>query len=47
MDNILFDLDGTLTDPFLGICRAVAYSLKYFHSQLLLTEGGDSCFIFY
>lgn len=30
MKNILFDLDGTLTDPFLGITRSVAYSLKSF-----------------
>ncbi len=28
MKNILFDLDGTLTDPFIGICSAVAYGLK-------------------
>jgi phosphoglycolate phosphatase len=25
---ILFDLDGTLTDPYLGITKSVAYSLK-------------------
>lgn len=30
MKNILFDLDGTLTDPFLGITHSVAYSLKSF-----------------
>ena len=30
MNSILFDLDGTLTDPFLGITRSVAYSLKSF-----------------
>ncbi len=30
MKRILFDLDGTLTDPFLGIIRSVAYSLKSF-----------------
>lgn len=30
MLNILFDLDGTLTDPFLGITKSVAYSLKSF-----------------
>lgn len=28
MKNILFDLDGTITDPFLGITKSVAYSLK-------------------
>lgn len=27
---ILFDLDGTITDPFLGITRSVAYSLESF-----------------
>lgn len=30
MKNILFDLDGTITDPFLGITKSVAYSLKSF-----------------
>ena len=29
--NILFDLDGTLTDPYLGISNAVKYSLKKFN----------------
>lgn len=28
MDTILFDLDGTLTDPKVGITSAVAYALK-------------------
>ena len=28
MKYILFDLDGTLTDPFVGITKAVAYGLK-------------------
>lgn len=28
MKNILFDLDGTLTDPFIGITSSVRYSLK-------------------
>ena len=27
-ENILFDLDGTLTDPKLGITKSVAYALK-------------------
>jgi len=27
---ILFDLDGTLTDPFEGITKSVQYALKYF-----------------
>ncbi len=26
----LFDLDGTLTDPKIGICKGVQYSLKHF-----------------
>ncbi len=25
--NLLFDLDGTLTDPFRGITRCIAYAL--------------------
>jgi len=29
-NNILFDLDGTLTDPALGITNSVIYALKYF-----------------
>lgn len=28
MDNFLFDLDGTLTDPSLGITKSVAYALR-------------------
>ena len=28
--NILFDLDGTLTDPMIGITNSVIHSLKYF-----------------
>ena len=33
---ILFDLDGTLTDPFRGITRSVQYSLEKFgiHAEL-------------
>lgn len=30
MNKILFDLDGTLTNPFLGITKSVQYSLKSF-----------------
>ncbi len=30
MKNILFDLDGTLTDPKIGITKSVAYSLNKF-----------------
>ena len=29
-EHILFDLDGTLTDPFLGITRSVQYALAHF-----------------
>lgn len=29
-DNLLFDLDGTLTDPAKGITRSVAYALQKF-----------------
>ena len=27
-DTVLFDLDGTLTDPFKGIANSVIYALK-------------------
>ena len=30
-DYILFDLDGTLTDPGLGITNSVMYALKKFN----------------
>ncbi|MDA8227536.1 MAG: HAD family hydrolase [Desulfitobacterium hafniense] len=29
-DVILFDLDGTLTNPFMGITKSVQYALKHF-----------------
>ena len=32
-ETILFDLDGTITDPGLGITSAVAYSLDYFGNK--------------
>ena len=28
--NVLFDLDGTLTDPYMGITNSIIYSLKYY-----------------
>lgn len=31
---ILFDLDGTLTDPMLGITKSVQYALKHFGIQV-------------
>lgn len=30
---ILFDLDGTLTDPQQGICRSINYALEHFCAQ--------------
>lgn len=38
MKNILFDLDGTVTDPFLGITKSVAYSLKSFGIEVKKLE---------
>ena len=35
MNTILFDLDGTITDPFLGITKSVAYSLKSFGIEVM------------
>ena len=32
--NILFDLDGTLTDPALGITNCVMYALKHFNIEV-------------
>lgn len=32
--NILFDLDGTITDPFEGITKAVAYALRKFGIEI-------------
>jgi phosphoglycolate phosphatase-like HAD superfamily hydrolase len=29
--HILFDLDGTLTDPMIGITSSVKYALSYFN----------------
>jgi len=37
--NILFDLDGTLTDPKVGITKSVAYALKSFG---IVVEDTDS-----
>ncbi len=28
--NILFDLDGTVTDPYMGITNSILFSLKYY-----------------
>ena len=32
--NLLFDLDGTLTDPFLGITRCISYALDSLGRQI-------------
>ena len=32
--NILFDLDGTLTDPGMGITNSVMYALKKFNIEV-------------
>ena len=34
MDNFLFDLDGTLTDPSLGITKSVAYALRSYKIEV-------------
>jgi len=31
--HILFDLDGTLTDPMIGITSSVKYVLSYFKAH--------------
>jgi phosphoglycolate phosphatase len=36
--NVLFDLDGTLTDPYLGITNSVKYALDKFN----ITEENDN-----
>ena len=41
---ILFDLDGTLTDPFEGITNSVAYSLKSYGIDVE-NKKDLSCFI--
>ena len=37
--NILFDLDGTLTDPKVGITRCVAHALKHFNIEVENTDS--------
>ena len=32
--NLLFDLDGTLTDPFTGITRCISYALDMLGLQI-------------
>ncbi len=31
--NLLFDLDGTLTDPFIGITKCISYALEMLGRQ--------------
>ena len=38
-ETILFDLDGTLTDPFKGITGGVAYALDYFGDKYESVES--------
>jgi phosphoglycolate phosphatase len=38
-DIVLFDLDGTLTDPKLGIINSIQHSLKYFG----IMENDEEC----
>jgi len=37
--NLLFDLDGTLTDPYLGISRCIAHAME--HVETPLPDGSD------
>ena len=34
MQHILFDLDGTLSDPMVGICSAVQHALRHFNIEV-------------
>lgn len=42
--NVLFDLDGTLTDPFQGITNSVAYALSKFDIEVT-DKQSLACFI--
>ena len=33
-DTLFWDLDGTLTDPYEGITRSVAYALHFFDIEV-------------
>ena len=41
--NLLFDLDGTLTDPFLGITRCILYALDRLGRQLPVRDSLRWC----
>ena len=38
-DYILFDLDGTLTDPYVGITESVKYALNFFGKPIPDSEA--------
>ena len=42
-DTILFDLDGTLTDPKLGITRSIQYALKSFGMDVPDAASLEKC----
>ena len=44
LEHIIFDLDGTLTDPFLGITRSVQFALSHFGISVENLEA-LTCFI--
>ena len=37
--NILFDLDGTLTDPGLGITNSIMYALRKMDKEVMEREA--------
>jgi phosphoglycolate phosphatase len=43
IENILFDLDGTLTDPKIGITRCIQFSLAHFDVQVPETDDLTWC----
>lgn len=46
-EYILFDLDGTITDPAIGITNSVIHALKKFAIKLLKHFGMDSIGVTY
>lgn len=41
--TVLFDLDGTLTDPFVGITRSIQYALERMEADIPLAEDLSWC----
>lgn len=41
---LLFDLDGTLTDPMVGITSSVQYALEKFWDSCTVSERADSVY---